>query len=192
VSTDAQKPSPPRPRRADAQRNYERLVAAAGEVFDEQGAGASLEEVARRAGVGSATLHRNFPSRRHVLEAVYVDEVDAIAARAGAFDDLPPWDGFVAWIHEFVVFLRTKRALSAELLTLTTSDAEVFRSAREALVAAGNRFLQRGREVGEVRADVDFEDVGRMVGGILNIPGDDPRDVDRILALALDGLRYKP
>lgn len=101
-----------RPRRADARRNYEALVAAAREVFAAQGAGGSLEEIARRAQVGIGTLYRHFPTRRELLEAVYVDEVEALCQAAGDLAGLPPWDALVAWLHRFVEYVATKRALA--------------------------------------------------------------------------------
>src|SRR5437899_6575849 len=75
---------PRRPRRADARRNYELLLAAAKEVFDEQGVDAPLDDVARRAGVGNATMYRHFPTRRELIIAVYVDEVTALCAQGEA------------------------------------------------------------------------------------------------------------
>ncbi|WP_243420777.1 helix-turn-helix domain-containing protein [Micromonospora globispora] len=85
-----------RPKRADARRNYEALVAAAREAFGERGTSASLEEIARRAQVGIGTLYRHFPTRQELLEAVYVDEVEALCRSAAELADLPPWDAFVA------------------------------------------------------------------------------------------------
>jgi len=84
-----------RPRRADALRNYEKLISAAREAFTEQGTSASLEEIARRAGVGIGTLYRNFPTRQALLEAVYVEEVQSLAASAADLAGLPPWDALV-------------------------------------------------------------------------------------------------
>src|SRR5450432_635753 len=92
----------PRPQRADARRNYDKVLAAAREAFAESGASASLEEIARRAEVGIGTLYRHFPNRQTLLEAVYVDEVEALCRSAADLDGLPPWDALVAWLHRFV------------------------------------------------------------------------------------------
>src|SRR3954469_869569 len=92
----------PRPKRADARRNYEKVVAAAREAFAERGASTSLEEIARRAEVGIGTLYRNFPNRQALLEAVYVDEVATVCRSAAELESLPPWDAFVAWVHRLV------------------------------------------------------------------------------------------
>src|SRR5436190_21001821 len=88
-----------RPKRADALRNYEKVVAAAREAFAEGGASTSLEEIARRAGVGIGTLYRNFPNRQALLEAVYLDEVDNVCRSAAELENLEPWDGFSAWVR---------------------------------------------------------------------------------------------
>src|SRR3954454_7924273 len=81
-----------RPKRADARRNYEALLAAAAEAFTENGNAASLEDIARRRGVGIATLSRHFPTRQALLEPVYVDEVEEMSAKANDLGDLEPWD----------------------------------------------------------------------------------------------------
>src|SRR5436305_10378542 len=107
---------PHRPKRADALRNYEKVLTAAREAFAERGSATSLEEIARRAGVGIGTLYRNFPSRQALLEAVYVDEVESLARSSAEFEILPPWDAFAAWAHRLVEYLATKHALAHELL----------------------------------------------------------------------------
>src|SRR3954467_10211615 len=86
-----------RPKRADARRNYEKLLTAAREAFAEQGTAATLEDIAARAGVGIAPLSRHFPTRPDLLEAVYLDEVQAICASAEKYADLPPWEALSGW-----------------------------------------------------------------------------------------------
>ena len=81
-----------RPRRADALRNYEKLIAAARDAFAGGGSATSLEEIARRAGVGIGTLYRHFPTRQDLLEAVYVEELESLARSAADLADLPPWE----------------------------------------------------------------------------------------------------
>src|SRR3954451_1696234 len=103
---------PQRPKRADALRNYEKVVAAAREAFAERGASTSLEEIARRAGVGIGTLYRNFPNRQALLEAGYVDEVENLCRSAAELGALAPWDAFVAWVRRLVGYLATKQALA--------------------------------------------------------------------------------
>ncbi|MFC0030390.1 TetR/AcrR family transcriptional regulator [Micromonospora chaiyaphumensis] len=175
-----------RPKRADARRNYDALIAAAQEVFGECGAGASLEEIARRAGVGIGTLYRNFPKRRDLFEAVYVEEVRALSASAADLADRSPWDALVAWLHRFVAYVGTKRALAEELV----HDSEVFRSCRTEIYAAGEPLLRRAQEAGVARPDATFDDVVRLVSGIMAYQFFEPAQRDRVLTIALDGLRH--
>jgi AcrR family transcriptional regulator len=180
-----------RPQRADARRNYEKLVAAAREAFAEDGTSASLEDIARRAQVGIGTLYRHFPTRQHLLEAVYLDEVEAICRSAADLADLPPWDALVAWLREFVGFAGTKRALAQEMLATIGSDAEVFRTCRGAISDAGDALLGRAQASGDARPDATFIDIGRLLGGISSIQAD-PEQIERILDIVIDGLRAQP
>lgn len=176
------------PMRADARRNYEKLVAAARVVFTEQGASASLEAVADRAGVGIGTLYRRFPTRQALLEAVYADEVDAMALAARDLADRPPWDALSEWFHQYVGFAATKRALMEALLE-AAPDSDVLLACRTALTQAGTELIERGQHAGVVRPDVEFMDVGRMVSQIAVAPNTDAEQKDRMLAIVLDGLR---
>jgi AcrR family transcriptional regulator len=180
----------PRPQRADARRNYEKLVSAAREAFAEDGTSASLEDIARRAQVGIGTLYRHFPTRQHLLEAVYLDEVEAICRSAADLADLEPWDALVTWLRQFVGFAATKRALAQEMLGTIGSDAEVFRTCRVAISSAGDELLGRAQAAGSVRADASFIDVARLLGGIASIDSD-PEQIERILDIVIDGLRYQ-
>src|SRR3984885_7113302 len=119
-----------RPKRADARRNYEKVVAAAREAFAEGGASTSLEEIARRAQVGIGTLYRHFPSRQALLEAVYVGEVEEVCRSAADLAEEPPWEALVAWVHRFVGYMATKQALAQELLNYVERDAELFKNCR--------------------------------------------------------------
>jgi AcrR family transcriptional regulator len=181
-----------RPKRADARRNYEKLLEAAGAAFADNGTAASLEDIARRAGVGIGTLYRHFPTRQALLEAVYVDEVEEMSAKANDLGDLEPWDALVTWLRQFVRYAATKRALADEMLNTIDAEAPVFVSCRAAITAAGDMLLQRAQEAGDVRPDTNFTDVGRMIAGIASIRTADPGQIDRILDIALDGLRYTP
>src|SRR3954453_8941279 len=107
-----------RPKRADARRNYEKLLAAAREAFTEADRDASLEDIARRAGVGIGTLYRNFPTRSDLVEAVYVDEVDALSRSAAELAELEPWEALSAWLRRFVGYVATKQALTEELFAV--------------------------------------------------------------------------
>ena len=181
-----------RPKRADALRNYQKLVAAAREAFTEADRSASLEDIARRAGVGIGTLYRNFPTRADLVRAVYEDEVEALSRSAGEFAEREPWEALTAWLQRFVGYVATKQALSDELFAVAERDASVFAGYRSMLHTAGEPLLRRAQNAGIVRSDVTIEEVVRMVGGIAKIPADDPADIQRLLAVALDGLRYRP
>jgi len=180
-----------RPQRADARRNYEKLVSAAREAFTADGGSASLEDIARRAHVGIGTLYRHFPTRQHLLEAVYLDEVEAICRSAADLADLAAWDALVAWLREFVGFAATKRALAQEMLATIGSDAPVFRTCRVAIATAGDTLLERAQAAGDARADASFIDIARLLGGIASIQSDSEQ-IERILDIVIDGLRARP
>src|SRR6478752_5905645 len=109
------------PRRADAQRNREKILAAARAAFADADADVSMAEVSRRAGVGMATLYRNFPGRRELLEALYVDEVDALCAAAQTVDGDTPGQRLQAWLRRFFAYFTSKRHVAAELMQHTDS-----------------------------------------------------------------------
>jgi AcrR family transcriptional regulator len=180
-----------RPQRADARANHEKLVAAARALFTEKGTSAPLEEVAERAGVGIGTLYRHFPTRQALLEAVYVDEVEAMARAATELEELPPWDALSQWLHQYLGFAATKRALN-EALMETDPNSNVLLTCRTAITGAGTALVERAQHAGAVRNDTTFLDIVRMVGAIAMVPTEDPEQKKRLLELALDGLRYHP
>ncbi len=177
-----------RPKRADARRNYEALLAAAKEAFTEADTAASLEDIARRAGVGIGTLYRHFPTRQILIEAVYVGEVDALSQSARDSAELEPWDALTTWLRRFVQYVKTKQALIQELFAEGGSP-EAFASCRSALYAAGEGLLARAQDAEVVRADVGIADVLHLVTGIAKITTVDEEQTERVLAIALDGLR---
>jgi AcrR family transcriptional regulator len=177
-----------RPRRADALRNYNKLLAAAREAFTEADTETSLEDIARRAGVGIGTLYRHFPTRRDLIEAVYVDEVEALSRSARDVAELPPWEALRIWLRRFVDYITTKQALINELFA-EGGSSDVFASCRAALYGAGGPLLERAQEAGAVRRDVDISDVMHLVSGISKIAATNPAQAERILDVALDGLR---
>ncbi len=181
-----------RPKRADARRNYEKVLAAAREAFAEGGEATSLEDIARRAGVGIGTLYRHFPNRQALVEALYVHEVEELARSAEELDGADPWEALNSWFERLMGYLATKRALAAELTNYLDADAPLFQACRTSLFAAGEPLLKHAQEAEVVRADVDFSDVLHMVIGISKLPGNDPEQVERIIRIALDGLRHHP
>ena len=180
-----------RPKRADARRNYDKVVDAARASFAERGASTSLEEIARRAEVGIGTLYRNFPNRQALLEAVYVGEVENVCRSAAEFESLEPWDALAGWLHSLVGYLVTKQALAHELLDYVDRDAALFQNCRAALFEAGEPLLARAQAARAVREDTNLAEIIQMVGGIAKIPAAEPDQVEHILRIALDGLRYR-
>jgi AcrR family transcriptional regulator len=178
--------------RADARRNYEKLVAAARDAFATDGASASLEDIARRAEVGIGTLYRHFPRRQDLFQSVYSSEVEALCQSAQEVAELPPWDALVSWLHQFIRYIATKRAIAEELIASIGRDSELFQNGRATIYAAGGGLLERAQIAGAARTDTSIDDVMRLISGITMIHFAEPGQLDRVLALALDGLRYGP
>jgi AcrR family transcriptional regulator len=180
-----------RPQRADARRNYEKLLAVARDAFAENSA-VTLEEIARRAHVGIGTLYRHFPNRPALLEGIYVEQVEELCLSARELAEvLPPWDALVAWLHRYVGYVGTKRALAEQLTAALGAPTEVFGQCRQALFGDGEPLLTRAQESGAVRTDVTFEDVLRMVSGITMATFTEEGQMERVLDIALDGLRAR-
>src|SRR5260221_2117203 len=186
-----------RPMRADAQRNYQRLLSAALSAFTEHGADdASLEEIARRAGVGIGTLYRHFPTRQALLEAVYRDQVDALRARAGELvGSDAPGEALAAWLRALVAFSSTKHSLTSALLATLGKNSDLLSSCSTVICDAADTLLKRAQQAGGVREDADARDLIRL-GHAVNIATQhaprDPGQTDRLLGLVLDGLRLQP
>ncbi len=183
TSTTSEAPA----RRSDAERNREKILTAARAAFAEADADVSMAEISRRAGVGMATLYRNFSNRRELLEALYIDEVDAVCRAAAAIDGDTPGAAFAAWLRRFFIYFTSKRHVAAELLQHSDSDNPVFGAGRPRVLAAGRPLLLAAQEAHEVRRDVTLEQILDMVVAIAKIPGDSAY-VGPILDAALDGL----
>ncbi len=181
------RPSAPT-RRADAERNRDKILAAARAAFAQLGEEPSMAEISRRAGVGMATLYRNFPGRRELLEALYTDEVDAVCAAAGTADGETPGAVLMAWLRRFVAFSTSKRHIARELLVDADRGDPVFSENRARVLAAGRPLLLAAQRSGEVRDDLSLEQVLDMLVALATIRGDGPY-LEPILRAALDGLR---
>lgn len=181
-----------RPKRADALRNYEKILATAREAFAEGGESTALEEIARRADVGIGTLYRHFPNRQALLEALYVGEVEEMCRSAAELDGADPWEALNAWFGRFIAYIGTKRALAAELQNYLDPDAPLFQVCRSSLFESGEPLLKRAQEAGAVRTDVTIGEVIQLVVGIAKMPAGEPGQNEHILRVALDGLRYRP
>jgi AcrR family transcriptional regulator len=148
-----------------------------------------MAEIARRSGVGMATLYRNFPDRQSLLEALYLGNVRELARSADDLADLSPWDALTAWLRRFADFFAAKQAIAAELLDCVDGTTPVFSESRRALMAAARPLLDRAQQSGDVRTDTTLEQVIDMIVGIAGIPSAQPGYVGHILDIALDGLR---
>ena len=175
-------------RRADAERNRDKILAAARTAFADPDAEVSMAEISRRAGVGMATLYRNFPGRQELLEALYTDEVDAICTAAETIDGETPGAVLMAWLHRFFAFATSKRHIASELLKHTDYNNPLFANNRARVIAAGRPLLAAAQRAHEVRDNLTLEQILDMVIAIATIHGD-TRYLEPILQTALDGLR---
>jgi AcrR family transcriptional regulator len=180
-----------RPRRADARRNYEKLLAAAREAFAEGGEATSLESIAERAGVGIGTLYRNFPNRQALVEALYATEVEEVCRVAAELEGDDPWEALNSWLERVIAYVATKQVLAAELVNYLDKNAELFKACRGSLYSAGEPLLNAAQEAGVVRKDVEIGEVIHLVVGIAKIPSTDPGQTERLMRVALDGLRFQ-
>lgn len=188
--TSAVQDAAERPMRADARRNYERLLATARATLLEQEGEASLEEIARRAGVGIGTLYRHFPTRLDLLEAVYRADVDALGERTETLKESESaWDGLEEWLRLFVDYAATKRVLFQELVDAVGRDSEMLTHSRQVITSSVETMLTRAQEAGAVRPDIEPSDVIRLVGGCTMMGGLDPDQRERMLRVVLDGIR---
>ena len=175
-------------RRADAERNRDKILAAARTAFADPDAEVSMAEISRRAEVGMATLYRNFPGRQELLEALYADEVDAVCKAAETIDGETPGAALVVWLHRFSAFAASKRHIAAELLKETDYSNPLFKNSRTRVMTAGRPLLAAAQHAGEVRDDLTLEQILDMIVAIATIRGGTGY-TGPILQTALNGLR---
>ncbi|MEV5531452.1 TetR/AcrR family transcriptional regulator [Streptomyces prunicolor] len=184
---------PPAGLRADARRNYERLLTEARVCFAAHGTDASLEDVARRAGVGIGTLYRHFPNRQALMSAVFEDAVGELLARSRELRDAPqPCVALVSWLREMVTHASEYRGLARALMAVTYDDTSALAKCSGPIREAGGALLFRAQEAGDVRGDVEIGDLLQLTHAIAlaaeGNPGD-PELADRLLTLTLRGLK---
>jgi AcrR family transcriptional regulator len=168
-----------RARRADAQRNYDLLLAAAVQVFAERGPDAPLDDVARRAGVGNATMYRHFPTRSDLLVAVYADEVTQLCARGrDLLDAGSPGEALHEWLRLFMDHVSSKRDLALAVTPETRRVAEW----HESMLSTASALLDAARRAHVVRADLDVRDLLTIVKGI-TLAAADLTQAERLLSL---------
>ncbi|MFF4418288.1 TetR/AcrR family transcriptional regulator [Streptosporangium sp. NPDC001559] len=184
-----------RPKRADARRNRDRILAAAQIAIARDGVDASLEEIARQAGVGSATLHRHFPSRLALLETVFLDRVETLCSQARELAAEPdPGAALVTWLRAIGAYAANVRGLAPSLL-LSAHELEHRErnvTCHRKISGAGEELLTRARRAGAVRPEVSIDDLLTLVNAISAATerhADASAATDRLLLLALDGIR---
>lgn len=184
------------PRRRDAKRNYDQLLAAAEAEFTEHGASASLEDIARRAGVGIGTLYRHFPTRDDLIAAVLLEGNAAIVARAqDLMSSSMPATALYQWLRALVAHVTRYRGLAAAVATsFVTEGGTQLCTTCGAIADAGAALLKRAQEAGEIRRDAEGREVILTAHSAAWIAEQtkDPTAVDRLLGILFDGLRALP
>ncbi|GAA1600835.1 TetR/AcrR family transcriptional regulator [Catellatospora bangladeshensis] len=185
----------PRPLRADAQRNRDRLLEVAAQAFAHDGPQVSLDAVAKQAGVGIGTLYRHFPTREALIEAAYRQELARLCdAVPGLLADLPPDRALRTWMDLFFEYLSTKRGMADALRAVIASGGDPYAHSRERLVGAITALLAAAVAAGAIRDDIAPDDVLIGLGGVSLATADQarPGQAGRLLDLLMDGLRYRP
>jgi len=188
-------PAPARRPRVDAQRNRERLVDTAKTAFSEIGPEVTLDEIARRAGVGIGTLYRHFPTRDTIVEAVYRSEVERLSlAAAQLLETLSPAEALHSWMRLFVDYIARKKVMASALSALVGGTAELFASSGTRISEAIKLLVDRAEAAGEIRAGVDPLDLLLALVGIsYGRSGPDWQDSAlRLIDILMDGLRHRP
>ncbi|MET8079824.1 helix-turn-helix domain-containing protein [Streptomyces sp. NPDC005303] len=180
--------------RADARRNYERLLKVAAEAFAEHGEGASLDDIAKRAGVGSGTLYRHFPTRQALLEAAYMDRVEGFARRADALaEELPPGRALAEWLYELCVGTTQVRGMKA-LLGSAVADGgiAVLTDCGTHVRGAAERLVSAAQAEGTLRRDLEPVELLRLAHGVAvaaELADGGRESIRRYLTLLTEGLR---
>jgi AcrR family transcriptional regulator len=174
--------------RADAARNREKILAAARGAFARPGADLSMTAIYERAGVGPGTFYRNFAGRHELLEALYLDELDAICEAAATIEGDTPGARLNDWLERFSEYLATKRQVATELIDHNHPGDAVVGRWRPRVIAAARPLLLAAQGAREIRAGLTTEQVLDMVVAIASISGG-PDHTNPILGVALDGLR---
>jgi AcrR family transcriptional regulator len=179
----------PPSKRADAARNRQRILDAARAAFADTGPETSMAEVARRAGVGQATLYRNYATRRELLEAILTDEVDEVCAAAATVEGDSPGDRLTTWLRRFFQYVTAKRPVVIGLVEDTGRTNPVF-DTRGRMLAAGQPLLSAAQAAHQIASDLDLGQILDLVVAIAKIPGT-PEYRQPILDAALAGLHRR-
>jgi AcrR family transcriptional regulator len=182
-----------RAQRADACRNHDRLLEVASEAFATWGVEASLEKIAKSAGVGIGTLYRHFPTRDALVEAVYRHNVDLLCAGADELRaSLPPDQALAEWMQRFVSYVPSKKGLATYLKSAVSADSDLFQSTHAKVQQTIGMLVDAAADAGMIRARIDGMDLLRALGGVCmmaDLPGG-PEQAAKVATLLMDGLRY--
>lgn len=184
--------SVPRKPRTDAQRNRERILEVAKEAFTRLGANASLDEIAKEAGVGAGTLYRHFPTRDALIEAVYRTEVGKLAAAERKFAEaMPPIEALRAWMLLFVDYIATKEIIAPVLNTFVGGPSKLYEGSRAQIQGAINGLVKRAIKSGDIRKDLDPFDLLRALIGVSNVAStpDWQQSAKRLVDILIAGSR---
>ena len=196
MTPDTQRTAATRPLRKDAERNRQRIIASAMEVFRERGFDATLDDVAHHAGLGVGTVYRRFPNKEQLIESMFserLDEINALARRALA--DPVPWQGFVRFLEQVIEMIASDRGMH-DVMVSTTFGHDQVAQVRDQLLPLGRDLVRHAKDGGELRSDFEVEDVVviiKMCGAVSAYTGHvAPGLWRRYFALLVDGLRAKP
>ena len=188
-------PPPARKSRADAERNRERILEVAKEVFTRDGAAASLDDIARRSGIGNATLYRHFPTRDDLIAAVYRSEVEKLAAEEQRFAaTMPPLDALRAWMLLFIDCAARKRLIVPAMETVAGGSMRLVEGSRPLIRTAFCASVQRAIDSGDLRSDTDPDDFVRALVGVFHtmaMPGWEP-SARRLVDILIAGSHSNP
>jgi AcrR family transcriptional regulator len=178
--------------RADARRNYNRILEMAKDAFTRSGANVSLDDVAQQANVGAGTLYRHFPTRDALLEAVYRTEVEKLAAAEGEFArTMAPVEALRAWMLLFVDYIATKQIIAPALNTMVGGPSKIFEASGNLIKAAIQNLVDRAIRSGDIRPDVDPMDLLRALVGVSNVASapEWPQSAKRLVEILILGSR---
>jgi AcrR family transcriptional regulator len=179
-----------RPMRADARRNYRRLLTEARSAFLEHGADAPLEDIARRAEVGIGTLYRHFPTRLALQEAVYRDQVEELCVKAHELlETEPAGNALGGWMLSFAEYATTKRGLMQTLKAVIDRHSELFARCHDEIREAAGAVLTDAQKAGTARPEVTVADLLRLTHALSVATENAPESSERLLCYLLDGLR---
>ena len=162
--------SAPRRPRSDAQRNRQRILEMAKEAFTRDGADASLDEIAKQTGVGAGTLYRHFPTRDALIEGVYRNEVEKLAAAADRFaETMPPIEALRTWMLLLVDYIAAKHIIAPALNSVVGGPSRIYDSSRSLIQGAIDQLVKRAKKSGNLRNDLDASDLLRALIGVSHV-----------------------